>query len=150
MDVKIKLLENGIIPTKATKGAAAYDLYVPEDTFISHGRSIVKLKFMMQLPTNYKAEIQPRSGYSVKGFEGAVNSPDIRRFDCDVVHGLIDEDYRGEVGVIVRNNDEPFWVSRGSRIAQMIINKIEPTTLVLSDELSDTDRGVGGFGSTGA
>ena len=150
MDVKIKLLENGIIPTKATKGAAAYDLYVPEDTLIRPGRSIVKLKFMMQLPANYKAEIQPRSGYSVKGFEGAANSPEVRRFDCDVVHGLIDEDYRGEVGVIVRNNDEAFWVSRGSRIAQMIINKIEPTTLVLSDELSETDRGVGGFGSTGA
>lgn len=150
MEVKIKLLENGIMPTKGTDGAAAYDLYVPEDTMIRHGRSVVKLKFMMQLPNNYKAEIEPRSGYSVNGFEGAVNGPDIRRFDCDVIHGLIDEDYRGEVGVIVRNNDEPFWVKQGSRIAQMIINKIEPTTLVSVDVLDDTSRGVGGFGSTGA
>ena len=70
MEVKIKLFEGGVIPTKGTDLAAEYDLYAPEDMVIPTGRSVIKLKFAIQLPEGYKAEIQSRSGYSSKGFEG--------------------------------------------------------------------------------
>lgn len=150
MEVKIKKLrDTAIMPTKATDGAAAYDLYVPEDTTVHMGRNVIKLGIAMQLPADYAAEVEPRSGYSSKGFEGVTLSGTERRFDCDVKHGLIDEDYRGEVGVIIRNCDEPFIVKRGQRIAQMIIHKIDQTTLVEVAELDATRRGTDGFGSTG-
>lgn len=138
------------MPTKGTDGAAAYDLYVPADKVIRKGRNVIKLGIAMQLPHSFAAEIEPRSGYSAKGFEGVTLSDTERRFDCDVIHGLIDEDYRGEVGVIVKNNDEPFIVKQGQRIAQMIIHRINRTTLVEVDELEESKRGAGGFGSTGA
>ena len=151
MKVKIKKTNSeAYMPTKGTDGAAAYDLYVPQDTTIQSGRNIIKLGIAMQLPHNFAAEIEPRSGYSAKGFEGVTLSGTERRFDCDVIHGLIDEDYRGEVGVIVKNNDEPFIAKRGQRIAQMIIHRINCTTLVEVAELEDSQRGAGGFGSTGA
>ena len=151
MKVKIQKLTNkAYMPTKGTDGAAAYDLYVPADKVIKTGRNVITLGIAMQLPHSFAAEIEPRSGYSAKGFEGATLSDTERRFDCDVIHGLIDEDYRGEVGVIVKNNDEPFIVKRGQRIAQMIIHRINRTTLVEVDELEESKRGAGGFGSTGA
>lgn len=137
------------MPTRATDGAAAYDLYVPEATTVHMGRNVIKLGIAMQLPADYAAEVEPRSGYSSKGFEGVTLSGTECRFDCDVKHGLIDEDYRGEVGVIIRNCDEPFVVKRGQRIAQMIIHKIDQTTLVEVAELDATQRGTDGFGSTG-
>ena len=125
MKVKIKKTNSeAFTPTKGTDGAAAYDLYVPADKVIKTGRNVIKLGIAMQLPHNFAAEIEPRSGYSAKGFEGVTLSGTERRFDCDVIHGLIDEDYRGEVGVIVKNNDEPFIAKRGQRIAQMIIHRI--------------------------
>ena len=150
MEAKIKKLrDTAIMPTKATAGAAAYDLYVPEDTTVHMGRNVIKLGIAMQLPADYAAEVEPRSGYSSMGFEGVTLSGTERRFDCDVKHGLIDEDYRGEAGVIIRNCDEPFVVKRGQRIAQMIIHKIDQTTLVEVAELDATQRGTDGFGSTG-
>lgn len=150
MKVKIQKLTNkAYMPTKGTDGAAAYDLYVPADKVIKTGRNVIKLGIAMQLPHSFAAEIEPRSGYSAKGFEGVTLSDTERRFDCDVIHGLIDEDYRGEVGVIIRNCDEPFIVKRGQRIAQMIIHKIDETTLVEVAELDATQRGTDGFGSTG-
>lgn len=151
MKVKIqKLTDKAFMPTKGTEGAAAYDLYVPADKVIKTGRNIIKLGIAMQLPHSFAAEIEPRSGYSAKGFVGVTLSDTERRFDCDVIHGLIDEDYRGEVSVIVKNNDEPFIVKQGQRIAQMIIHRINRTTLVEVDELEESKRGAGGFGSTGA
>ena len=150
MEVKIKkLTDKAYIPTKGTDGAAAYDLYVPADKVIRKGRNVITLGIAMQLPHSFAAEIEPRSGYSAKGFAGVTLSDTERRFDCDVIHGLIDEDYRGEVGVIVKNNDEPFIAKRGQRIAQMIIHKIDQTTLVEVAELDATQRGTDGFGSTG-
>ena len=151
MKIGIKLIENGFMPIKATDGAAAYDLIVPEDTVVQKGRSIIQLNFIIELPKGYKAEIHPRSGYSSKGFVGYYNySKDSeRRYDCDVKHGLIDSDYRGNVGVILNNNDETFYIRRGQRIAQMIINKVEDSEFELINEVNETKRGESGFGSTG-
>lgn len=151
MKIGIKLVNNGIMPTKKTAGAAAYDLVVPEDTRVESGRNIIPLNFIIELPVGYKAEIHPRSGYSAKGFEGYYNySKDSKKmYDCDVTHGLIDSDYRGVVGVILNNKDEAFIIRRGQRIAQMIINRVEDTELETVDEVNETERGDGGFGSTG-
>jgi len=147
--VNIKLLKNGIMPTKGSDGAAGYDLYVPQDTIVPHGRSVIKLGFAIQLPEGFKAEIQPRSGYSSKGFEGFSLIGKERRFNCDVKYGLIDEDFRGEVGVIVKNDGPTFTIRRKQRIAQMVISKVPETYFSEVDSLDETERGEGGFGSTG-
>lgn len=153
--IKIKKLrESAIIPHKSTTGAAAFDLSIGEDVTLNRGRNVVKLGFAMQLPHLYCAEIEPRSGYSLKGFEGVpivkLKDIDSSRFNADVIHGLIDEDYRGEVGVIIYNSTEPFVIKAKQRIAQMIIRKLPEVEFKEVNELDSTERGEGGFNSTGA
>lgn len=146
IEIGIKLLNsNAIVPSKGTDGAAAFDLVVPTIQTVKHGRNVIKLGWAIELPEGFCAEIEPRSGYSAKGFADI----DEARLDCDVIHGLIDEDYKGEVGVIVKNNDREFIIGAGQRIAQMIIHKIDRTSLVVVESLSQSDRDKGGFGSTG-
>ena len=157
MKIKIKKLsDQALLPKRATEGSAAYDLYIPEDVLVEKGRQIIKLNFAIEVPEGYEAKIEPRSGYSSKGMEGVIrvfykNAPKVatRRFDCDVLVGKIDSDYRGEVGVIIHNQDVPFYIHRGQRIAQMTIYKVEDAEFVETEELSDTKRGDGGFGHTG-
>lgn len=164
IQAKIKL-NGGILPKKATVGAAAYDLYVPEDVVLQYGRQIIDLKFSIELPHGYAATIQPRSGFSAKGIEveeyfdpfgkGADITP--ARIDGDVIRGLIDEDYRGNVGVILNvasmgsplDENNYYVLKKGTRIAQMQIVEVPQIDLVEVDELSETDRGEGGFGHTG-
>ena len=162
MEVKIKL-NGGIMPKKATAGAAAYDLYVPQDVALRNGRQVIDMKFSLELPHGYAATIQPRSGFSSKGIEVtkmfvdggcAAEVESGVRVNGDVIRGLIDEDYRGNVGVIVRAKITPrpyemMMIKRGTRIAQMQIVEVPQIELVEVDELSETDRGNGGFGSTG-
>ena len=161
--VKIKL-NGGVMPQKATEGAAAYDLYVPEDIKLIGWRQVINLRFSIELPKGYAATIQPRSGFSAKGIEveeqftlddGSIRT-EMVRVDGDVVRGLIDADYRGEVGVILHfmslySNSERFHytIKKGTRIAQMQIVKVPQVELVQVEELSETDRGEGGFGHTG-
>ena len=162
--VKIKL-NGGIMPQKATAGAAAYDLYVPEDVVLVNGRQIINLGFSMEIPQGYAATIQPRSGFSSKGIEveeyfdpfGGGADVSTVRVDGDVLRGLIDADYRGNVGVILKidniaNYSDEFQqiLKKGTRIAQMQIVEVPQVELIEVDELSDTDRGEGGFGSTGS
>lgn len=158
MKIKIKKLsDQAIMPKRATEGSAAYDLYIPEDVLVEMGRQIIKLNFAIEVPEGYEAKIEPRSGYSSKGMEGLIrvfdeNAPKeaTRRFDCDVLVGKIDSDYRGEVGIIINNREDiPFSLGRGQRIAQMTIYKVEDAEFVETEELSDTERGDGGFGHTG-
>lgn len=162
MEVKIKL-NGGIMPRKATPFDAAYDLRVPEDIVLKSGRQVIDLKFSMELPHGYAALIQPRSGFSLKGVEteysisyviGGYSKQSEYRLDADVVLGLIDERYRGNVGVILKArtllNNETIILKKGTRIAQMRIVEIPDTELVEVDELDmSNDRG-GGFGHTGA
>lgn len=155
MKVKIKKLnENAVIPTKATEGAAAYDVYTPKNYTVLEGRRMVlPLGFSIELPYGYEAKIEPRSGFSAKGFEGRYVEAEtgeefVKRYDADVIIGKIDSDYRGEVGVIIKSN-ETFTVKKGTRIAQMTIYKVEDADFVLSEELSETERADGGFGHTG-
>ena len=163
MKVKIKL-NGGIMPKKAHPSDAAFDLYVPKDIVLQHGRQIVDLKFSIELPTGYAATIQPRSGFSAKGMEVEAHqdilgtgAEDVfeTRIDADIIRGLIDENYRGSVGAIIKVDDEycvchKCILKKGTRIAQMQIVEVPQVELVEVEELSDTDRGEGGFGHTGA
>lgn len=163
--VKIKKLsDEAIMPKRATEGSVAYDVFVPEDTVVKKGRQVIPLGFAIELPNcNYEAKIEPRSGFSSKGMEGYERrivhegvskrmeyiavQPD--RFNADVLVGKIDSDYRGEVGVIIKNDDDrEFIIEAGTRIAQMTFYNVPETVLTEVEELTETDR-KGGFGSTG-
>lgn len=168
MKVKFKkLLPGAILPKKATEGSAAYDLYVPEDVIIKPGRQIIPLGFAMEMEPGHEALVNPRSGFSSKGMEGYLIvdmtvvgklfedcgterfvSMKPRRFNCDVIEGKIDSDYRDGVGVIVHNHGPEFLIKAGTRIAQMTFHKVETVEWEETDTLSETDRD-GGFGSTG-
>ena len=155
MEVLIKpLSHNYMEPVKKTTGAIAYDLPIPTEVRIPTGRCIVPLDFAIQLPEYHEFKIEPRSGFSAKGMEGFVDNNGEkgckRRFDCDVIQGKVDCDYRGCVGVIVHNRDIPFFLERGTRIAQGTIYKAEPVVMCEVTELDETDRGAGGYGHTGA
>lgn len=156
--IKIKL-EGGVMPSRATAFDAAYDLCVPESVELTGYRQVIDLGFCMELPHGLGAIIQPRSGFSVNGIEALVSfrydEREERRYvDADVLVGLVDEKYRGHVGVIIHF---PKWSSltkvvipNGTRIAQMRIVEIPDTELVAVDALDmSCDRG-GGFGHTGA
>lgn len=148
-----KLSTNAVTPTRATEGSVGYDLYVPADTKIpAMSRVVIPTDIAIELPIGYEAQIRPRSGYSLKGIEGVSVGADngkTRRFNADVLIGTVDADFRNGIGVIIKNVDAAFIIKGGTRIAQMVINRVELPELIEVEELSDTARGLGGFGSTG-
>ena len=102
-------------------------------------RALIPTGLFMELPIGFEAQVRPRSGLALKKGITCLNSP-----------GTVDADYRGEVGVILANlSTEPFIVENGERIAQMVIAKHERAEWIEVEELSTTERGAGGFGSTG-
>jgi dUTP pyrophosphatase len=102
-------------------------------------RSLVPTGLVMEIPSGYEGQIRPRSGLAYKHGVTCLNTP-----------GTIDSDYRGEVMVLLINHGtEPFTIERGMRVAQMVIAPVTRVTIVESSLASDTDRGLGGFGSTG-
>ena len=127
---------------RMTSGSAGYDLHAACDgeVVVEPGKAVlVPAGFEMAVPPGYEAQIRPRSGLALKSRIGLLNSP-----------GTIDSDYRGEVGVILFNfGDEDFIVSRGDRIAQMVICSLPSARLVETEVLESTVRGPGGFGHTG-
>lgn len=130
------------LPEYMTEHAAGMDVAaaVTETLTIEPGkRAIVPTGFKMAIPPGFEAQIRPRSGLAAKNGISVPNSP-----------GTIDADYRGDVGVILINlGQEPFEITRGMRIAQMVITEVEMVDIKTVDELPATDRGEGGFGSTG-
>ncbi|MEI7669191.1 MAG: dUTP diphosphatase [Pseudomonadota bacterium] len=144
-EIKIKKLENYQdlpLPEYATKHSAGLDLLaaISEDIIIAKGnRKLIPAGIAIALPDGYEAQIRPRSGLALKNGVTLLNSP-----------GTIDADYRGEIGVILINHgQEDFTVTRGMRIAQMVIQKYEKAEWDLVENLEATERGEGGFGSTG-
>ncbi len=129
------------IPRRMTRHAAGYDIYasIEKDITINPGEvKLVPTGIAIGIPEGYEAQIRPRSGLALKHGVGVLNSP-----------GTIDSDYRGEIGVILFNfGTEPFAVKPDTRIAQMIISRAETVDFFIVDELSDTERGAGGFGHT--
>ena len=161
--VKIKL-NGGIMPTKGSEFAAAYDLYVPEHTELKYGRQVIDLKFSIELPHGYAAIIQPRSGFTCKGMQvqamilhwwfmllGVFSKE--KRIDADVIVGLVDEDYRNSVGALVKSNYLPIFrkavIPKGTRIAQMRIVQVPQPELLEVEELDMTKNRGGGYGHTG-
>lgn len=154
--MEIKLLSpNAKMPSKGSKQAAGYDLYVPKDTIINPGRNIIPIDIAIALFPGYEAQIRPRSGFSAKGFEGYVitdngHEETPTRFDCDVLLGTVDSDYRGNIGVIVNSHEtKSFIVTADTRIAQMVIANHWSGELITVNELDNTERGEGGYNSTG-
>ena len=132
------------LPSYETSEAAGMDLRaaVPEDaplTLQPGARALVPTGFAMAIPPGFEAQIRPRSGLALKNGLGLVNAP-----------GTIDSDYRGEIKIILINlGQEDFEISRGMRIAQMIIAPVLQVAIKPVTSLDDTARGAGGFGSTG-
>lgn len=139
-----KLNEHATLPTYGSSGAAGMDLYA---NFSAEGigmgsiapgeRRLIKTGIAIAIPRGHYARVAPRSGLAFKN-------------GIAVMAGVIDEDYRGEVGVILINHGtEDFVVKHGDRIAQLIIEKYTPCLPIEVSSLDDTERGAGGFGSTG-
>ena len=138
-----KLHEDAHLPSFQSELAAGLDVYacLPDGNVgISPGeQKLVPCGFAMQLEQGYEAQVRPRSGLALKYAVTVTNSP-----------GTIDADYRGEVGVILRNEGkETFIVGHHERVAQLVVQAVPRVSLVEADELDETARGTGGFGSTG-
>tara|TARA_B100000131_G_C18028577_1_gene577464 strand:+ start:472 stop:1014 length:543 start_codon:yes stop_codon:yes gene_type:complete len=125
-------------PTKATAYDAGWDLYSCEDKFIPARRRVtINTGVCLEIPRDHAGLIWPRSGLAVKS-------------GVDVFAGVVDAGYRGEVKVCLYNSsDQELSIKKGDRIAQILFQEIPRLRLVVSDTLSDTDRGEGGFGSSG-
>jgi dUTP pyrophosphatase len=139
LDVKVKkLCEEAIIPTKANKFAAGWDVYAKQDTLIyPDAVSKVETGIAVEIPVGYELQVRPRSGLSNKGVFIA-NAP-----------GTIDCDYRGEVCVLMYSMNVTYGIKKGDRIAQLVLAPVLQCSFNEVDNLSTTDRGSGGFGSTG-
>lgn len=142
MEIKIINKSGHALPHYETLASAGMDLRANLEAPIvlkPLGRVIVPTGIFMELPVGYEAQVRPRSGLAAKKGVTVLNAP-----------GTIDADYRGEVGVILVNlSNEDFIVENGERVAQMVIAKHERAEWVEVETLSETDRGAGGFGSTG-
>lgn len=142
MNIKIINKSNHTLPHYETIASAGMDLRanLSESRILKPlERSIVGTGLFIELPMGYEAQVRPRSGLSAKKGITVLNAP-----------GTIDADYRGEIGVILVNlSNEDFTIQNGERIAQLVIAKHERAEWVTVEELSETSRGEGGFGSTG-
>ena len=144
--VKFKLEPGATAPIKATDGSVGYDLFVYGSHCIYPGRNAVRTGLSIQLPDGFEATVRPRSGCSLKGIPDEYNM----RHNADSLFGTIDTDYRGEIKMIVNNHEEePFFLSDGQRIAQLVISPVFTGEVEMVDNLDDTERGEGGFNSTG-
>ena len=146
-EVKIKLLplEHAVglqLPTYATEKSAGMDLSAALEEALELGpgdRALIPTGLSIALPAGYEAQIRPRSGLAVKNGITVLNAP-----------GTIDADYRGEIKVILINHgQEAFTIERGMRIAQMVVEKYETVGWEVVETLETSERGTGGFGSTG-
>ena len=142
MKVKVVNKSNHALPNYSTIDSAGMDIRANIDkpfTIKPLERTIIKTGLFIELPAGYEAQVRPRSGLAFKKGITVLNSP-----------GTIDADYRGEIGVILVNlSSEEFVIEDGERIAQMVIAKHEQANWIEVETLEETERGVGGFGSTG-
>jgi dUTP pyrophosphatase len=143
IEIEVKRLANGVglpLPSYASSGAAGLDVVAAEDlVLVPGGRHAVATGFAIAIPEGFEVQVRPRSGLALKNGITCLNTP-----------GTIDSDYRGEVKVILANlGSEPFEVRRGERIAQLVPAPVQRAAFVEVDALDSTERGSGGFGSTG-
>lgn len=142
--MKVKIINQSThqLPSYETIASAGLDVRANIDSPIELkplGRALVKTGLFMEIPAGFECQVRPRSGLALKKGISVLNSP-----------GTIDADYRGEVGVILINlSDVPFIIENGERIAQLVFAKVEQAEWEQVEVLTETDRGAGGFGSTG-
>lgn len=136
--MRVQVLDPGAtLPKRQTPGSAGYDLATSEDFEILPGqRRLVKTGLRVAVPEGTYGRVAPRSGLAV-------------RYGIQTLAGVVDGDYRGELGVVLINHgSDPFRASRGDRIAQLVLERVETPDVAVVDDLDDTHRGEGGFGST--
>lgn len=143
--VRFRRLEHGQdleLPELASEGSAGFDLRaaVVEPVTLEPGqRQLIPTGLVLEIPLGWEGQVRPRSGLALRHGVTVANAP-----------GTVDSDYRGEVGVILLNlGAEPFTLRRGERIAQLVVAQAQPVRWIESDQLTETSRGAGGFGSTG-
>jgi dUTP pyrophosphatase len=143
VNLRVRRLDGrAVLPTRAHDGDAGLDLYALEAASLAPGeRASVPTGIAVEIPAGHAGLVLPRSGMALRHGIALVNAP-----------GLIDSGYRGEVRVLLLNTDrsEPFQISAGDRIAQLLVVAAEAVSVVEVDELSASVRGAGGFGSSGA
>ncbi|MBT8178387.1 MAG: dUTP diphosphatase [Eudoraea sp.] len=142
MKIRIRNISGHDLPAYETNASAGMDLrahLVEPVTLAPLERAVVKTGLFIELPIGYEAQVRPRSGLAAKKGITILNAP-----------GTVDADYRGEIGVILVNlSKEPFTIANGERIAQLVIARHERAVWETAEELTETSRGAGGFGSTG-
>lgn len=140
VEIPIVLAEGASMPGYATPGAAGMDLRSIEPVRLEPGeRTLVRTGVRLAIPPGFEAQVRPRSGLALRLGVGMVNSP-----------GTIDSDYRGEIGVVMINwGSDVVQLDQGERVAQLVVCPVVRATLQPVEELGATDRGEGGFGSTG-
>jgi dUTP pyrophosphatase len=141
IQIGIKLLSTSAkLPTKATTGSAGFDLYADVQTSLEPGEwGVIATGVAVSLPQDMEVQVRSRSGLAAKFGVIVLNAP-----------GTIDSDYTGEIKVILMNHgNERFFINRGDRIAQLVFSKVYPIELAEIGVLPETERGNGGFGSTG-
>lgn len=134
-----KLVPEAVLPSRATEGSVGYDLCSIGDGMVmpNGGRACISTGISICIPNGYYGRIAPRSGLAVK-------------FGIDVGAGVVDPDYIGEVRVVLFNHGkEEFYIRKGDRIAQLILEKVMTPEVIEVNEIIQTERGDGGFGSTG-
>ena len=141
MKVKVINKSKNDLPFYATKGSAGMDVYSNEELELEPlSTTIVKTGLFVKIPEGYEIQVRPRSGLSAKSKLRIANSP-----------GTIDSDYLGEIGIIIDNISDTYHhlIKKGERIAQLVLKKVENIEWEEAEELSETERNTGGFGSTG-
>lgn len=142
IEIKTKCEDGVTLPVYKTAGAAGADVcaFLKEPVIIKKGmRAMIPTGLYFEIPEGYEIQVRPRSGLAAKNGVTVLNTP-----------GTIDSDYRGELKIILINlGQEDFTVNNGERIAQIIVAPVTQGNFILSDNLSETERGNGGFGSTG-
>ena len=144
-EIFFKILKNGAglyNLKKATSGSAGFDLVaaIPKEEMLLPKETIlIPCGFSLEMPTNFEAQVRPRSGIALKNSVTVLNSP-----------GTIDSDYRGEIcAILINHGENPFKIDRGMRIAQIIFAQLPEINLKEVIKMKESDRGEGGFGSTG-
>ena len=142
MEVKVINKSNNPLPKYSTAQSAGMDLraFIIESIILGAlDRALIPTGLYIEIPEGYEAQVRPRSGLAIKYGVTVLNSP-----------GTIDADYRGEICVeLINLSNKPYTIESGERIAQLVFNKCEQAELVEVEELSETERGEGGFGHTG-
>ncbi len=144
MAVTVKFIakKGCVVPAYKTTGSSGADVcaFLEKSVTLAPGaRALIPTGLSVEIPPGYEIQVRPRSGLALKHGVTVINAP-----------GTIDADYRGEIGIVLVNlGDEPFVVKDGERIAQLVVSAVERCAFVESDALGETERGSGGYGSTG-